>query len=67
MAFGPTRSSIWYIGRRQTFGNGSTRYACRTWDVGDDPKWGGYGAQTDAVTNHVTVQKTGTSYADVAN
>jgi hypothetical protein len=58
---------IWYNGQLQTFDNGSTKYACRTWDVSNDPKWGVYGAQTTAVTNYVAAPEIGTSYSDVAN
>lgn len=58
---------LWYDGKPQTFINGATEYACRTWDVSNDPKWGEYGAQATAVTNYVYAPKVGTSYTSVAS
>jgi hypothetical protein len=59
--------SFWFNGVAQTFTNGSTTYACRTFD-GDsvDPKWGVYGADATQVINSVNALKIGTTYADVA-
>lgn len=59
---------IWYNGQLQKFLNGQTKYACRTWDTGNDnePKWGEYGATSTAITNYVSEQKIGFTYASVA-
>jgi len=57
---------LYYDGVQQTFIDGTKRWACRTWDSYDDPKWGIYGAQSTAVTNLVTGLKVGTTVADVA-
>jgi hypothetical protein len=58
---------LWFNGSAQKFVNGSSQYACRTWDVSDDPKWGVYGATATNFSNEVAAPKMGTSYADVAN
>jgi len=55
-----------YVGGvQQTFSNGQKRWACRTMDDTNDPKWGVYGATGAAVTNYVDGLKVGTTYADV--
>jgi hypothetical protein len=56
---------LWLDGRQQTFVDGSTRYACRTFDSENHPKWGVYGASGTTVTNLVDGLKVGTSYTDV--
>ncbi|WP_240686793.1 heparin lyase I family protein [Amycolatopsis suaedae] len=57
---------LWYNGVRQTFTDGSQRYACRTFDSENHPKWGIYGASGSTVTNTVDALKIGTAYSDVA-
>jgi len=56
---------IYFNGVQQTFTNGSTRYACRTWDSTNDPKWGVYGARRTDISNYVDDLKIGTTLADV--
>ncbi|HEV2634373.1 MAG TPA: heparin lyase I family protein [Actinocrinis sp.] len=58
---------LWYDGKLQSFDNGATQFACRTWDVGNDPKWGEYGAQGNAAIDYVYAPKVGTSYASVVD
>jgi len=57
---------LYYDGVQQTFTDGTKRWACRTWDSSNEPKWGVYGAQGFAVTNLVSGLKVGSTYADVA-
>lgn len=57
---------LWYNGQKQTFSNGSQRWACRTLDDENHPKWGVYGASGSTVINYVDALKVGTSYNDVA-
>ncbi|MCK2238590.1 MULTISPECIES: heparin lyase I family protein [unclassified Crossiella] len=57
---------LWFNGVRQSFTDGTQRYACRTFDSQNDPKWGIYGASGTTVTNYVDGLKVGTGYADVA-
>jgi hypothetical protein len=57
---------LYYDGVQQTFTDGSKRWAARTWDSYDDPKWGVYGAKGTAVVNLVSGLAVGTAYADVA-
>jgi hypothetical protein len=57
---------VYYDGVQQTFSDGTKRWACRTWDSYDDPKWGVYGAHGTAVVNLVSDLKVGTTYADAA-
>ncbi|MGP3981401.1 carbohydrate-binding protein [Streptomyces sp. KR80] len=57
---------LWLNGAKQTFTNGSQRWAARTWDDINDPKWGVYGADASSVDNHLDDLKVGTTYADVA-
>ncbi|HCT81237.1 MAG TPA: hypothetical protein DGG94_21760 [Micromonosporaceae bacterium] len=57
---------LWFNGVKQTFKNGSQRWACRTWDSLNDPKWGVYGAENASVDNYLDDLKVGTTYADVA-
>lgn len=57
---------LWFNGTRQTFGNSTQRYACRTFDSENHPKWGVYGASGTTVTNFVDGLKIGTTHADVA-
>jgi hypothetical protein len=56
---------VYINGVQQTFSNGQKRWACRTMDDTNDPKWGVYGATGAAVTNDVDGLKVGTTYADV--
>jgi hypothetical protein len=56
---------VYVGGVQQTFSNGQKRWACRTMDDINDPKWGVYGANGTAVTNYVDGLKVGTTYADV--
>ncbi|MFC8596701.1 heparin lyase I family protein [Streptomyces atroolivaceus] len=66
-----TASSGWvelyFNGTKQTLADGSTRYACRTWDSANEPKWGVYDRDDGSTTliNRVDSLKMGTSYADV--
>lgn len=57
---------LWFNGVKQTFRDGTQRWACRTWDSTNDPKWGVYGAESSSVDNYIDDLKVGTSYADVA-
>lgn len=56
---------LWFNGTRQTFNDGSQRWACRTWDSLNEPKWGVYGAESSSVDNYIDELKVGTSYGDV--
>lgn len=57
---------IWFNGVKQTFTNGTQRYACRTFDGGHVcPKWGVYGASATTMTNFVDDLKVGSSWASV--
>lgn len=56
---------LWLNGQQQTFDDGTQRYACRTFDDENHPKWGVYGASGSTVTNHVDGLKVGTSHSDV--
>jgi hypothetical protein len=58
-------AEVYVNGVQQTFSNGQLRWACRTMDDTNDPKWGVYGAQGSAVSNYVDALKVGTTYADV--
>jgi hypothetical protein len=55
---------LYFNGAQQTLA-GQQRYACRTWDSYNDPKFGTYGARGTEVSNFVHGLKIGTSYADV--
>jgi polysaccharide lyase-like protein len=57
---------LYLNGVPQRFGNGATRWPCRTWDSTNDPKWGVYGAQDSTVVNDVDDLRVGTAYPDVA-
>ncbi|ADJ47382.1 hypothetical protein AMES_5557 [Amycolatopsis mediterranei S699] len=57
---------FWFDGQQQAFTDGTQRWACRTWDSSNEPKWGVYGASGSSVTNYVGALKVGSSYADVA-
>jgi hypothetical protein len=57
---------FYFDGVQQRFTDGTTRWAARTWDTRNEPKWGVYGAQNTAVVNLVSGLKMGTSLADVA-
>ena len=57
---------IYYDGVQQTFSDGTKRWAARTWDSYNDPKWGVYGAQNTAVVNLVSGLTAGTTLADVS-
>lgn len=56
---------LWIDGARQTFSDGTQRWACRTFDAENHPKWGVYGAGSSAVDHYVDALKVGTSYGDV--
>jgi hypothetical protein len=58
---------LYYNGVRQTFTTGATRFAGRTWDSANEPKWGAYdrGNTTTEIVNRVDSLKIGTTYADV--
>jgi hypothetical protein len=56
---------LYLNGAQQTFNNGQPRYACRTWDSYNDPKFGVYGASGTTITNYIDGLKIGTTYADV--
>jgi Polysaccharide lyase len=58
---------LWLDGQQQTFVDGSRRYACRTFDSENHPKWGVYGASGTTVTNFVDGLKVGTTHGDVDN
>jgi hypothetical protein len=58
---------LWFNGQQQTFSSGVQRYACRTFDSENHPKWGVYGAKGTTVTNLVDGLRVGTSYADVVS
>jgi len=55
-------------GERQTFTDGSTRVAGRTWDSANEPKWGAYDRDNIAyeIVNRVRDPRIGTTSADVA-
>ena len=57
---------VYYDGVQQAFSDGTKRWACRSWDSYNDPKWGVYGADRTAVTNLVDDLKVGSTYAEVA-
>jgi hypothetical protein len=56
-----------FNGTRQTFTGGGTRYAARTWDSANEPKWGVYDRDTPQsdVVNRLDRLRVGTTYADV--
>ncbi|MFD5875921.1 hypothetical protein [Streptomyces sp. NPDC060322] len=58
---------LYYNGVRQTFSDGTTRYAGRTWDSANEPKWGAYDRDntTTEIVNRVGGLKLGTTYGDV--
>jgi len=56
---------LYFDGVQQTFSNGQKRWACRSWDSYNDPKWGVYGARGNTVSNFLDGLKIGTTYADV--
>ncbi|MFC4082047.1 heparin lyase I family protein [Amycolatopsis samaneae] len=57
---------LYVDGAQQTFTGGGKRWACRTFDSVNDPKWGVYGAKDTTVENYVGGLKIGTTYADVS-
>ncbi|MCS0604065.1 polysaccharide lyase [Streptomyces sp. LP11] len=61
-------AELYYNGVKQTFTNGSTRFAGRTWDSANEPKWGAYdrGNTSTQIVNRVDNLKIGTEYADVS-
>ncbi|NGO78380.1 hypothetical protein G6045_22350 [Streptomyces sp. YC504] len=68
---GSSASSGWvelyFNGVPQTLTGGGTRYAARTWDSANEPKWGAYDRDDGSteIINRVDSLKLGTSYADV--
>ncbi|GAA3656395.1 heparin lyase I family protein [Microbacterium marinilacus] len=58
---------LYYDGERQTFADGSTRYAGRTWDSANEPKWGAYDRDNTAfeIANRVSDLVIGTTKEDV--
>ncbi|MFJ4840084.1 heparin lyase I family protein [Streptomyces sp. NPDC088746] len=56
-----------FNGTRQTFTGGGPRYAARTWDSANEPKWGVYDRDTPQsdVVNRLDRLRVGTTYADV--
>ncbi|WBB62444.1 hypothetical protein O7599_07905 [Streptomyces sp. WMMC500] len=56
---------LWINGAKQTFSDGTQRWACRTFDSENHPKWGVYGADANSVDHYVDALKVGTSYGDV--
>jgi hypothetical protein len=56
---------VYYDGVQQTFTNGTKRWAARTWDSYNEPKWGVYGAERVAVANLISGLKLGTTLTDV--
>ncbi|WP_143059830.1 hypothetical protein [Streptomyces melanosporofaciens] len=52
-------------GPQQKFSDGTTRWACRTFDSSNDPKWGVYGAENSRVVNYIDDLKVGTTRGDV--
>jgi hypothetical protein len=56
---------LYFNGKQQTFSDGSTRWACRTWDSSNDPKWGVYGAEGSRVVNYIDDLQVGTTRGDV--
>ncbi|MEV5824230.1 hypothetical protein AB0L25_01490 [Spirillospora sp. NPDC052242] len=58
---------LYYNGAKQTFTDGSTRYAGRTWDSANEPKWGAYdrGNTTTEIVNRVDSLRMGTTHTDV--
>jgi hypothetical protein len=57
---------LYFNGVRQTFTNGTQRYACRTFDGGHVcPKWGVYGATGTSISNYIDDLKVGFTYNDV--
>ncbi|MFE5164202.1 heparin lyase I family protein [Streptomyces sp. NPDC056697] len=56
---------LWVNGQQQKFSDGTTRWACRTFDSSNDPKWGVYGAENSRVINYIDDLKVGTARGDV--
>jgi hypothetical protein len=58
---------LWFNGVKQTFSNGTQRWACQLFDDRTHvcPKWGVYGASGNAVINYVDGLKIGTTFGDV--
>ncbi|WP_395570312.1 heparin lyase I family protein [Streptomyces sp. BK79] len=58
---------LFFNGTRQTFADGGTRYAARTWDSANEPKWGVYDRDTpqSAAVNRLDRLRVGTAYSDV--
>jgi hypothetical protein len=57
---------LWFNGVKQTFTDGSDRFACRTFD-GDHncPKWGVFGATGSSISNFIDGLRVGTTFGDV--
>jgi hypothetical protein len=57
---------LWFNGVKQTFSNGSQRWAARLYDRDHVcPKWGVYGATGSSVSNFVHGLRVGTTFGDV--
>ncbi|MER7047117.1 heparin lyase I family protein [Streptomyces jumonjinensis] len=56
---------LWINGTKQTFSNGSTVWQARTWDTGNQPKWGLYGATAHEVNHDMDKLRVSTDYNDV--
>jgi hypothetical protein len=58
---------LWLNGVKQTFADGSDRFACRTFDSGNHncPKWGIFGAAGNTITNFIDGLRVGTTFGDV--
>lgn len=58
---------LYYNGAAQTFSDGTTRFAGRTWDSANEPKWGAYDRDntTTEIVNRVGGLTVGTAYGDV--
>jgi hypothetical protein len=56
---------LWFNGVKQTFTTGGTRFACRTHDDHNCPKWGVYGGSGTTMTNWIDGLKVGSELEDV--
>ncbi|GLF92998.1 heparin lyase I family protein [Streptomyces yaizuensis] len=56
---------LWINGTKQTLSNGAKEYPARTWDTGNQPKWGLYGAALDEVNHDIDKVRVSTDYNDV--
>lgn len=56
---------LWLNGAKQTLRNGGTVWNGRTWDLGNQPKWGLYGATAHEVDHDIDRVRVSTDYHDV--